>query len=134
MAESVGAADIRAEALLYLGCAKFDLGDGTGIEDARESLAVAKSINSALLINRVLNNLSILLRADGRVHESHEAAEEALAVAERFGLRASLQFARGASRFATTSRAAGRRASARRTRSSRRLHPASTRATWKGRS
>jgi tetratricopeptide (TPR) repeat protein len=95
MAESVGAADIRAEALLYLGCAKFDLGDGTGIGDARESLAVAKSINSALLINRVLNNLSILLRADGRVHESYEAAEEALAVAEHFGLRASLQFARG---------------------------------------
>ena len=99
MAESVGAADIRAEALLYLGCAKFDLG-GTGIEDARESLAVAKSINSALLINRVLNNLSILLRADGRVHESHEAAEEG---ARQGTLRAarSLQFARGASRFAT---------------------------------
>ena len=96
MATAVGADDIRAEALLYMGGAKPELGDPTGLDDMRESLAVAKSINSALLISRVCNNLSILLRLDGHVRESRKVAQEAYAVAEHFGMRASLAFARGA--------------------------------------
>ena len=96
MAVSAGTDEIRAEALLYLGGAKLELDDPSGIEDMRESLAVAKSINSALMITRSLNNLAIALRIDGHVREAHEVAEEGLEVAERFGMQATIQFARGA--------------------------------------
>lgn len=61
-----------------------------------ESVAVAKSINSALLITRACNNLAIALRLDGDVLESIAVSNEGLAVAERFGMRATIQFARGA--------------------------------------
>jgi class 3 adenylate cyclase/tetratricopeptide (TPR) repeat protein len=96
MAESAGADEIRAEALLYLGGGKLELGQPSGIDDMRESVAVAKSINSALLTTRSCNNLAIALRIDGHVRESHEVAEEGLAVAEHFGMQATMQFARGA--------------------------------------
>ncbi len=96
MAETLDADEIRAEALLYVGGAKYELDQPSGIEDMRESLAVAKSINAAAQITRSLNNLSITLRQDGYVQESLELANEALAVAERFGMRASVQFMRGA--------------------------------------
>jgi tetratricopeptide (TPR) repeat protein len=96
MSVSAGADEIRSEALLYLGGAKLELDDPTGIEDMRESLAVAKSINSAMMITRSLNNLGIALRIDGHVREAHEVAQEALEVAQRFGMQASIQFALGA--------------------------------------
>jgi class 3 adenylate cyclase/tetratricopeptide (TPR) repeat protein len=99
MAESVGADEIRAEALLYLGGAKLELGDPSGIDDMHESVAVAKSINSALLITRACNNLSIALRLDGDVPGSIAVSNEGLAVAERFGMQATVQFARGARPF-----------------------------------
>jgi len=95
MAGSAGADEIRAEALLYVGGAKYELGDPSGIDDMRESVAVAKSINSALLITRSCNNLAVILRLDGRIRESHEVAEDGLAIAERFGMHATIQFARG---------------------------------------
>ena len=88
MAETLEADEIRAEALLYVGGAKYELDQPSGIDDMRESLAVAKSINSAAQITRSLNNLSIVLRQDGHVQESLEVANEGLAVAERFGMRA----------------------------------------------
>ena len=96
MAESAGVDEIRAEALLYLGGAKLELGDPSGIDDMHESVAVAKSINSALLITRACNNLAIALRLAGDVPGSHAMANEGLAVAERFGMQATLQFAHGA--------------------------------------
>ena len=43
----------------------------------------------------LVNNLSIILRPDGDVQESIDVANEGLAVAERFGMRASVQFMRG---------------------------------------
>jgi class 3 adenylate cyclase/tetratricopeptide (TPR) repeat protein len=96
LATSLGADEIRSEALLYLGGAKIDGGDAAGIEDMRESLAVAKSINSAVMITRALNNLSIVLRLAGHVEQSAAAADEGVAVAERFGMGSQLTFARGA--------------------------------------
>jgi class 3 adenylate cyclase/tetratricopeptide (TPR) repeat protein len=99
MAGSAGADEIRAEALLYLGGAKLELGDPSGIDDMHESVAVAKSINSALLITRACNNLAIVLRLDGHVRESMAVAEEGLAVAERFGMHANVQFARSSRPF-----------------------------------
>jgi hypothetical protein len=88
--------EIRAEALLYVGGAKYELDQASGLDDMRESVAVAKSINSAAQITRSLNNLAIVLRQDGHVQESLDIANEGLAVAERFGMRASVQFMRGA--------------------------------------
>jgi tetratricopeptide (TPR) repeat protein len=96
LATSLGADEIRSESLLYLGGAKVDGGDPTGIEEMRESLAVAKSINSAVMITRALNNLSIVLRLAGHVEESAAAADEGVSVAERFGMASQLLFARGA--------------------------------------
>ena len=88
--------EIRAEALLYVGGAKFELDRPSGLDDMRESVGVAKSINSAAQITRSLNNLAIVLRQDGHVQASLDVANEGLAVAERFGMRASVQFMRGA--------------------------------------
>ena len=99
MAEQLGADDIRAEALLYAGGARHELGDGAGIDDMLESLEVARSINSATHITRVCNNLSIQLRLEGRMDESRALAEEGLAVARRFGMEAHVQFALGALTF-----------------------------------
>ncbi len=99
MAENVGADEIRAEALLYAGGAKFELGDRTGLDDMRESLELAKSINSAAHIARICNNLSIMVRLDGNVEESAAVADEGLAVARRFGMEANVQFALAARPF-----------------------------------
>ncbi len=96
LATSLGADEIRSESLLYLGGAKVDGGDPTGIEEMRESLVVAKSINSAVMITRALNNLSIVLRLAGHVEEAAAAADEGVSVAERFGMASQLMFARGA--------------------------------------
>ena len=96
MAETLDADEIRAEALLYVGGAKYELDQVSGLDDMRESVAVAKSINAAAQITRSLNNLAIILRQEGHVRESAEMSNEGLAVAERFGMRASVQFARGA--------------------------------------
>jgi tetratricopeptide (TPR) repeat protein len=96
MTEALDADEIRAEALLYVGGAKYELDQPSGLDDMRESVAVAKSINAAAQITRSLNNLAIVLRQDGHVQESLDVANEGLAVAERFGMRASVQFMRGA--------------------------------------
>jgi class 3 adenylate cyclase/tetratricopeptide (TPR) repeat protein len=85
MAESLGLESIRAEALLYSGSAKFELGDPTGVDDMRESIAASDAINSPDSA-RGYNNLSAMLYTEGRVVEARETAEEARRVAERFGL------------------------------------------------
>jgi tetratricopeptide (TPR) repeat protein len=96
MAEALGADEIRAEALLYVGGAKYDMGDRSGIDEVRESLEVAKAINAATQIARTCNNLAILLRLEGQMQESLAVADEGLAVAERFGMEANVRFAHGA--------------------------------------
>ena len=96
MAEALGADEIRAEALLYVGGAKYDVGDRSGVDEVRESLQVAKAINAATQIARTCNNLAILLRLEGHMQESLAVADEGLKVAERFGMEANVQFAHAA--------------------------------------
>ena len=85
MAESLGLESIRAEALLYSGSTKFELGDPTGFDDMRASIAASDAINSPDSA-RGYNNLSAMLETEGRVGEARETADEARRVAERFGL------------------------------------------------
>ena len=85
MAESLGLDSLRAEALLYLGASKVELGDATGIDDVRESVAVFTAINSPEAA-RAYNNLSVLVRFEGEVNRAHELSYEGVAIAKRFGL------------------------------------------------
>ncbi len=85
MAESLGLDALRAEALLYLGGSKVELGDATGVDDVRESIAVFTAINSPEAA-RAYNNLSVLLRMEGEVKRAHELSYEGVAIAKRFGL------------------------------------------------
>ena len=86
LAERLGLDAIRAEALLYLGGAKAENDDATGIDDVRESIAVFESINSPEAA-RAYNNLAVMLRLDGKVRESWAATDQGVAIARRFGLR-----------------------------------------------
>ena len=95
MAEELGLEVIRAEALLYVGSVKVELGDPTGIDDVRESIAIGNAINSPE-VARSYNNLAVLLRVEGRLAESLEASQQGLAVAKRFGLMPYLNWDRGA--------------------------------------
>ena len=95
MAEELGLEVIRAEAMLYVGSVKVELGDPTGIDVVRESIATGNAINSPE-VARSYNNLAVLLRVEGRLAESLEASEQGLAVAKRFGLMPYLNWDRGA--------------------------------------
>ena len=95
MAEELGLEVIRAEALLYVGSVKVELGDPTGIDDVRESIAIGDAINSPE-VARSYNNLAVLLRVEGRLAESLEASQQGLGVAKRFGLMPYLNWDRGA--------------------------------------
>jgi tetratricopeptide (TPR) repeat protein len=85
MAESLGLDALRAEALLYLGSSKVGLGDASGVDDVRESIAVFTAINSPEAA-RAYNNLSVLVRFAGEVKRAHELSYESVAIAKRFGL------------------------------------------------
>ena len=96
MADTLGADEVKVDALLYAGGARYELGDRLGVDDMLESLEVAKAINSAAHQARVYNNLGIVLRLEGRMPESLAMHDESLAVARRFGMEANVQFALGA--------------------------------------
>ena len=95
MSEELGLEAIRAEALLYVGSVKLELDDPAGIDDVRQSIAIGNAINSPE-VARSYNNLAVLLRLEGRLAESHEASQEGLDVAMRFGLVPYLNWDRGA--------------------------------------
>jgi tetratricopeptide (TPR) repeat protein len=95
MAEQLGLDAIRAEALLYAGSSRLELGDPSGLDDVRESIAVGNAINSPE-VARSYNNLAVLLRLDGRLDEAEEAWREGHRVAVRFGLVPYLNWDRGA--------------------------------------
>ncbi len=95
MSEELGLEAIRAEALLYVGSAKLEHDDPTGIDDVRESIAIGTAINSPEAA-RSYNNLAVLLRLEGRLAESNEASQAGLDVALRFGLVPYLNWDRGA--------------------------------------
>jgi class 3 adenylate cyclase/tetratricopeptide (TPR) repeat protein len=93
MAESLGLEAIRAEALVYAGGSKFDLGDDSGIDDLRRSIEISNAINSPDSA-RAYNNLGVLLRTQGDLRSANESWNEGLRVAERFGLEPYILFDR----------------------------------------
>ncbi|MEP7335140.1 MAG: AAA family ATPase, partial [Actinomycetota bacterium] len=95
MAEALGLEAIRAEALLYSGSSRLELGDPAGLDDVRESIAIGNAINSTE-VARSYNNLSVLLRLEGRLAEARDVSDEGHRVAERFGLVPYLNWDRAA--------------------------------------
>ncbi len=93
MAESLGLDAIRAEALVYLGGSKVEIGDASGLADVRESIEISNAINSPDAA-RAYNNLAVIYRLDGDAAASDESAEKGREVAERFGLVPYLNFYR----------------------------------------
>ena len=93
MAESLGLEPIRAEALVYIGGSKFDLGDDSGIDDLRRSIEISDAINSPDSA-RAYNNLGVLYRIMGDLPAAFESWDEGLRVAERFGLEPYIAFDR----------------------------------------
>jgi hypothetical protein len=77
MAESLGLDDIRSEALLYVGGARWEEGDPAGLDLMRESFTLATSINDPVMAARACNNLAIILRFEGRLAESLEMMDAA---------------------------------------------------------
>ena len=95
MAEALEADEIRAEALLYVGGAKYELDQPSGSTTCARAWP-SRSRSTLLPRSRARSTTSaIVLRQDGHVQESIDVANEGLAVAERFGMRASVQFMRG---------------------------------------
>jgi class 3 adenylate cyclase/tetratricopeptide (TPR) repeat protein len=95
MADALGLDALRAEALLYLGGSKIELGDTTGLEDVRETIDVFTAINSPEAA-RAYNNFSVMLRLAGEVKRAHEVSYEGVAIAERFGLEPYIRWDRAA--------------------------------------
>ena len=95
MAAELGLEAIRAEALLYGGSSRLELGDPAGLDDVRESIAIWHAINSPE-VARSYNNLGVLLRLEGRLAEADEAYDEGHQVAVRFALMPYLNWDRGA--------------------------------------
>ena len=76
IAEQLGLEAIRAEALLYAGSSKLELGDPGGLDDVRESIAIGTAINSPE-VARSYNNFAVLLRLEGRLADADEARSAA---------------------------------------------------------
>ena len=82
MAEALEADEIRAEALLYVGGAKYKLDQPRARQTCARAWRSRSPSTPQRQITRSCNNLSIILRQDGHVQESIDVSNEGLAVAE----------------------------------------------------
>ena len=80
-----GLDELRAHALNNIGVAKGAMGDLSGLDDLRRSIAISSSSNSPES-RRGLNNLASLLRQLGDLAPPSALFTEALTVAQRFGV------------------------------------------------
>jgi tetratricopeptide (TPR) repeat protein len=86
MAERLGLADLRANALNNIGVARTSQGDPGGLADLEASIALAEEANSPWDVSRGYLNLASVTFQMGRPQRAAELHDRGLAVAERYGL------------------------------------------------
>jgi tetratricopeptide (TPR) repeat protein len=93
MAAELDLPEVRVHALTNVGVARFYQGDFAGQDDLREAIALATRINSPEVC-RALHNLSTTTYLAGDVPTSGELCLQAIAAAERFGIKPIWRFSR----------------------------------------
>ncbi|HJS49069.1 MAG TPA: tetratricopeptide repeat protein, partial [Gaiellaceae bacterium] len=93
MAEELGLDELRAHALDNIGVAKTQMGDLSGLDDLRRSIAISSELNSPET-RRGLNNLATTLRTLGDLTAAEPLYRKALVVAERFGVVTDISWCR----------------------------------------
>jgi class 3 adenylate cyclase len=92
MAEELGFDDLRAHALNTVGTARADLGDGGGVAELEESIALATRLNSIPNILRGHNNLTAVTILQGDLARTRAGEERTLELAKHFGYRGQVRF------------------------------------------
>jgi class 3 adenylate cyclase/tetratricopeptide (TPR) repeat protein len=93
LAETLDLDELRIHALTTLGTAKAEL-EHTGEAELERALELANAVNSPLG-STVLNNLGVVATQRGDVPRSEELNRATLALAQQFGDRETIRFARG---------------------------------------
>jgi len=94
MAEELDLDEIRSHALNNIGFARVNSGDEGGLEDLEESARIAVAANSIESV-RSYGNLASTLADLGRLERSYADFQEAIRLAERFGVGDWLRWVRG---------------------------------------
>ena len=84
MAELLGLDELRANALTTIGFTRFTTGDLGGLEDAEQSIEVARAIKSPDIV-RSLGNYASCLKDLGEIERAEKIVEEARQEAVRLG-------------------------------------------------
>ncbi len=95
IAEQLGLDELRAGLLNTIGTVRSNGGDGEGLEDLKQSLAIALEIKSPGEIHRSYNNLTEAHRQLGNWPEASKTLAENRKVDESFGMRRDLRWVRG---------------------------------------
>jgi class 3 adenylate cyclase/tetratricopeptide (TPR) repeat protein len=85
IAGDLGLDELRGHALNTRGATRVDIGDIGGLDDLRESVAVAERLNAADLMIRGYKNLASVLATLGDLEESAGLHRRGLEAARRFG-------------------------------------------------
>jgi class 3 adenylate cyclase/tetratricopeptide (TPR) repeat protein len=94
MAESLGLADLRANALNNIGVARTARGDRGGLQDLEASLTIAEEAGSAWDVGRGYLNLASVLHLLGDVRRARELHDEGMKYCERYWLRNAITWLR----------------------------------------
>src|SRR4029453_7314366 len=94
MAEELGIAELRSHALNNIGMSRVAVGDAGGLEDLKQSAAIAVAASSIESV-RAYGNLASVLGDLGEFEQSTAARAEALRLGERFGVDDWLRWVRG---------------------------------------
>lgn len=95
LAEQLGLAEVRAHVLITAGAVRADAGDPQGKADIGRGLEIALAGNFLAAAVRGYSNLHRAHYVDGDLPEALRLALEAEKVAQRFGVKATVRFARG---------------------------------------
>jgi tetratricopeptide (TPR) repeat protein len=85
LAEELGLREIEAEALQFIGMARLDAGDESGLQDIERALAAAVELNSPVSLS-CYGNLADMRRYFGSLEASAALHLEGERAAERFGI------------------------------------------------
>ena len=95
LAEQLGLGEIRARVLITAGSEQVEAGDPQGKDDIQRGLEIALAGNFLAAAVRGYSSLSRVHLLDGDLPEALRLALEAEKVAQRFGAKATVRFARG---------------------------------------
>ena len=90
IAEALGLLEIEAEALQFVGMARLDAGDESGLRDIEKALAAAVELNSPVSLS-CYGNLADMRRYFGELEASAALHLEGERAAERFGIPVQLR-------------------------------------------